>query len=1680
MSSMFSSLSSQNPPADAEAPKPASDGGMFSSLTAPKQNTSMFSSLADQPKPAQSEEVPSVAAPLPSGPSAGQSMFSSLSDNQTPAEKYSANPVLTNSEVKYGQKSPDEMEDEPWYSKAWEWMNSPLWDLHQYGTREGAGAFEKGLETGLEDIGSGFTSPLQIALTLATFGGGAVEAAGIGALRSIGISKAAAPVVATGVKALMTAGFSAQMIGGMITQSPQLLDALKEGDIENATRLATNIGASGLFLREGLKHGYEDLSSIKNYMKGKNLTTTERLKLVAELSGTYEEAKSKGTDFARERQEDIIQQLKAAGAFGDEITEAGIRHYMTQDGNLDRINKMIGIAEGTIKPREWTPDEQKMQDKIAELRDWASGNAKITQTNEGAPREFYLTDSADGTHKLGQTLTTEKGDAADAHYVQMKQPYGFSSEESLKKFITQQGGEAQAKKLLQDQGFDSIAYKGADGNPKFVTFENSQYRPVEQYQDVHKAAWSRDHAYIAVDKKNLPKILNQGIGLDPKRNNVVYHGSPEAALENATLPDSGNKGDLVVLSVPRAEVEQGVYETNAAVHAQTNRAIQGPVEVLPRAKWQLPEWIKPGSGKMNDAAGAIVPPQEGFESHIPLSEETKRKHKITSDREIHAHELAHILFARINGFANGDILGPDHPENQPSKGDVGSVASADIGLARFKNPFDGFKTWRANIKAEHIHGLIDSFMAGTVADEMISGIESRKNQGNMGDIDDVRSLLASQRGITDRGEQDAIMEASKERVRKQMREHGIDAIIKAEFAKGREPGLHKDLLYGRLRLSELGNRVRDIINGKQTGTDVVNQEGSTGARQAAFARRSAEEEAAGDTQGIRSETGRPAVADDLLITEKRHMPGHLLEMEPTKDANGEESVRATGRSTPLRPLGAEDLPGNASRFNDAYTPAEKQKYLAGLRAASRLTDEQIAIAKTLRSAYDSSFQRAHDAGMIRSWVEAYHPQAWASEKSGLWHTLFNNDTEDVTNGALNDLRHNTNSGQFDTNINSAKHRAFNTEFQGVMAGEKFKTADLSQHLFNHLKGVEHAKAARDFINDLRKKDTKAADGRPMVVLHGTARVFGGDENPAVAINPERSQKIHIDPEKIKHMMDPNPQTGTNELQEGLRNGTIEKLPFTTEDENGQKMAAYAYTSDGYETINHPSMRAWGYIGQDTAGNPALMEGQMRVHPDIAQGLRQLMGIRESTAPESKIMSLAKAASGEAKGLLLSLSPFHIVQEGLRAALVGISPANFEHININDSPDLQRGVRKGLVRNNYQAEDQYSNGFASHSKLISKIPGLNRIQNAMQSFLFDKYIPGLKDRAYLKLYQDILTQNPHLVPDEAASRAADMTNDVFGGQNWLKLGVTSSQQNFMRMSLLAPDWLVSEVRMLGRVTGGLDKETGAISRKQMAIQVAAIWSAARVLNMLATGQMHNEAPFGVAHKDKDGKEIIYSVRTLPTDLLHVMSDPEGFIRGRVNPLTVRPAVEALSGRDQQGRRADVGTQLHDMLRESAPIVGQGIFKGSSLSPLDQVVKGVGGNVARYRTEAEKMADQYASDRMPSGPVDKESLAAHQKDLALEDALRQGQISKGQLKRQISARRADEIIRRENMTPLQARFDRLPMNEALNVWTAATPSEKDALHAQLWKKRVAWLKLHSGAERVNEPVWRKMQSVFADMR
>ena len=85
-------------------------------------------------------------------------------------------------------------ENQPWSKKAFDWTNTPTVDfVHLMGPEGAVGkAFgrteePKGIERGVENIVSGFTAPLSIALTLGTFGtGGLLESAGATALKEAG------------------------------------------------------------------------------------------------------------------------------------------------------------------------------------------------------------------------------------------------------------------------------------------------------------------------------------------------------------------------------------------------------------------------------------------------------------------------------------------------------------------------------------------------------------------------------------------------------------------------------------------------------------------------------------------------------------------------------------------------------------------------------------------------------------------------------------------------------------------------------------------------------------------------------------------------------------------------------------------------------------------------------------------------------------------------------------------------------------------------------------------------------------------------------------------------------------------------------------------------------------------------------------------------------------------------------------------------------------------------------------------------------------------------------------------------------------------------------------------------------------------------------------------------------
>jgi hypothetical protein len=766
-------------------------------------------------------------------------------------------------------------------------------------------------------------------------------------------------------------------------------------------------------------------------------------------------------------------------------------------------------------------------------------------------------------------------------------------------------------------------------------------------------------------------------------------------------------------------------------------------------------------------------------------------------------------------------------------------------------------------------------------------------------------------------------------------------------------------------------------------------------------------------------------------------------------------------------------------LKEKYKPEEIDKLLDAYKAGAKATPEMLNLARQARDVFSEWLEKAQTKGVIHDAVNNYVTQIW---------------DKDVDNPAANRLLQEANSGGFHTNVSMARHRVFENAFEGQLLGRKLAVTDPIQLTGNYINKVGESIAARDFLERLRDTHVRASDGRPTVAMSGTGQLVEEAGNPAILVNPNTIRNVRIADKVISALK----QSG--DLDKFLADGKIVNLA-----KEGEPM--YAWNTHDYRSIDHPAMHDWNYGAQVPGATPQdpaipiMVKGELRVHPEAHEYLNRFLGGEKSLLKESKPVAAALKVGGELKHTMLSLSPFHIVQEGLRALMTGVSPFGVEKWNPEADPMLGVGVEESLTlgkdRRSLQDFQEGVHG-SGQSKLISKIPVVRDIQDHLQHFLFDKYIPGLKVRAYKSLFEryrnaiendpnfkgetetptgrlaELLKERPDLKNSKvraAARLAAEDTNERFGGLNYKQFGRAAGSQDFLRLATLAPDWLESELRFMKRVfTGGGE---GSVARSDFVRMTVGLWGAARVLNLLTTGKPHMEAPFGVAHVDSEGKEKIYSVRALPTDIMHAVSDPYDFLRGRISPLG-RIASEVYTGRDYAGRKQTPFNTIVDVVRGSAPIPAQAAIKSISgetpdLGSADQAVKALGGTAQIYKTSAQNKAAQLASEKSESGPVDPAQLRKHHALIEFEDRVRSGEMPVTDIHKMVEdgalpVKDAKAIIMNvketqgldPEMARLYTRASRLPMRDFLSVWDAAGNDEKAALTKLLLKKKASYFK------------------------
>jgi hypothetical protein len=785
---------------------------------------------------------------------------------------------------------------------------------------------------------------------------------------------------------------------------------------------------------------------------------------------------------------------------------------------------------------------------------------------------------------------------------------------------------------------------------------------------------------------------------------------------------------------------------------------------------------------------------------------------------------------------------------------------------------------------------------------------------------------------------------------------------------------------------------------------------------------------------------------------------------------------------------------------------DRNALLEKYEMAQKLTDTQKDVADDIRASLANDFETAQKNNIVKSAVENYLTHRWESEEPSFYEKYFTG-PEDAPAASA---KYQADSGRFDTNVSMARKRVFDSSFEGEMLGRKLENDDPIAVAGAYHNSIQNAVAARNLLDALRDKDVRMPDGRPMVALSGGGENLTDGATPATLVDADQMRSIRINQRVVDDMK------SNGQLDDLLEQGKIKQygdrlVPMSREEghailsANGGtfpkdievsagkdggylvKTPTYGWNVGDYQTIDNPAFRDWNFAVNDSAGNPVLVKGDLRVAPEAADFIQKALGIDRSVIRDNAVGNAALKISSGAKRTLLSLSPFHVVQEGLRAVMTGISPFGVDKIDLSENPVLRDGVVHGLtLGKDYKSMEDFTEGVGGNSGLISKIPVLGNLQNRLQSFLFDRYIPSLKARAYQSLVERYGSANPEWTPAKIAAEAATHTNEVFGGLNYQMMGRSASGQDAFRLAALAPDWLESEVRTLKRaITPGAE---GTIMRQDLARISLYTFAVARVLNMLTTGEPHLEAPFGVAVKDKDGSEKIYSLRTLPTDLIHAVSDPWGFLKGRVNPLTFRTAAEAYSGRNDYGQKVTPGQQVTDAIKNVTPISLQGVLGETAtggLTNFDQGMKAAGVPVQKYRTEAEKLASQLASDRSESGLVDPAELEKHQQKMKLEDGLRNGDITPSQVMQAVDAKEAKEILRTmepingKSPTMLQTRVKSLPMKDAVQVYQVATKTEQADLLPIIEKKVSAFVKGKSPQELSEDPTFRELEILFPQL-
>ena len=729
-----------------------------------------------------------------------------------------------------------------------------------------------------------------------------------------------------------------------------------------------------------------------------------------------------------------------------------------------------------------------------------------------------------------------------------------------------------------------------------------------------------------------------------------------------------------------------------------------------------------------------------------------------------------------------------------------------------------------------------------------------------------------------------------------------------------------------------------------------------------------------------------------------------------------------------------------------------QEYKDLYATAAQLTPEHLEfIRNELRDTTTESWQLAHDSGLSIPFLVDYMTHVWKPLEFGKGVDHFG---PDIQNMKL---------GRYDTKVGYAKSRVFNKFSDGLLQGRVPETLDPVKLAAWQRFKIRAAIINRTAVDAHRNIDLHAEDGRPIAMMGGTARRVADENSGAILLSPNAIKDRYI-PQKYVD------QLGPKAITEGMAAGIIEK-----------HNAQYYYTDHGYVDIDHPAFRNWQWMMKE-GDKDVLMNSSMRIHPAHVDSVLAGLGMDRSALRENKFTKALLDISSVGKSLVFFTNPGHFFQEGARLGLMGKSPLATTGYGI-ENPQTYKLIQYGMgfMTHNESLQTFGENPMEFSSKsILDKIPYAGKANSWLHENLWN-YVNNIKAKFGVDAVRRIKAENPDWGENQVYTRAAQEANNRFGGQNMAQLGLNKSWRDAMQLGLLAPDWFLSEVRSMVSLVNGGSKITAVDMAKYAAFQVVA----ARVLNLAVSGKARWDHPFGVVNPG-DGKrpDQVYSLRSLPGDVAHFISDPRGALYNRLNPATMKIMMEVLTRKDRTGRPVNTPQMVHDALQGVAPLWLSAAFNRPEIGDdwKTKLLKSAAqmGGIQDYtaHTAAEQVALQFSYNN--AGSNNPEAIQKHIMYMRALDGLRAGTVPPAQVYKEFGKAEGDRLMRAKLQPPLQAHFAHLNLKQALDVWDVASAEERKMLRYQLASKKAEWLTKTPMNKREGTEEWDKLQRVFPELR